>query len=76
MDEMTLTEAVDRLDALRSQCYNGRAVAYYEDGDAISVILKELRSAINCPSCNGNGRRWYSFIGDATCEKCKGSGKR
>ena len=73
---MTVVEAIRRLESLESRCYSGHAAAYYEDGEAIGLILKELKSAIYCSGCNGRGRRWYTGYGETVCDGCKGSGKR
>lgn len=42
----------------------------------IKRLQAELAEATNCPDCNGRGKRWYSLYGEATCERCKGSGDR
>ena len=74
--DMTLVDAIRRLGDLESRCYSGHAVAYYEDGEAIGVVLKELRSAILCPTCKGSGKQFYALAGIWTCERCKEGGKR
>lgn len=39
-------------------------------------LKAQLASETGCDSCGGRGRRWYSFAGVDTCEKCNGTGKR
>lgn len=68
--DMTLTQAIWKVEEIREM------VEDREDKKAIDIVLEELKSAIYCRSCNGQGKRWYAGYGTATCDDCKGSGKR
>jgi hypothetical protein len=62
------------LDNKRAVLVDAVAAILAEEFDGILEAERDRLEA--CPDCQGSGHRWYALHGTATCDTCKGSGKR